>query len=112
MNDFLDMDLFLIRIFENVFGLGTGDGITGALYDLVEHFLLFLFDSEGLYFLLFFAAFHFFLNRTLLGLLLNFHLFVHYLQSGSGAEELFHFCLKVEILVALYGFVVLDSIGI
>jgi hypothetical protein len=112
MDNFLDMNLFFVGVFENVFGLGTGDGITGTLYDLVEHFLLFLFDSEGLYFLFLFAAFHLFLNGTLLGLILNFRFFVHNLQRGSRTEELFHFSLKVQIFVALYRLVVLDPVGV
>lgn len=111
VDDFVDLDFFLLSIFEDVFGLKTGDWVAGFLYDLVEHFLMLLLDFEGLYFFIFFRTFHFFLDGTLLTLL-NFSLFVHDFEGSSSVKKLFHFALKVQVFVAFNGLVVFDSVSV
>jgi hypothetical protein len=109
VDDFIDFNLLLFGTFEDIFGLETGESVAGFLDDLVEHFLLLLLDFEGLNFFFLFGTFHFFLDGAFLAFL-HFSLLVDDFQGAPSIKKFFHFCLKIQVLVTLDGFVVLYSI--
>lgn len=109
--DLLYWNLLLFRILQNIFCLRTCDRVICLLKYFVEHFLLLLLYFKSLNFLLFSLTSHFFLHRALF-IFLNLSSFVHCLQSRSCVEQLFHFCLKIQVFVTFDWLVILHSISI
>ena len=111
VDNFIHFSLLLLSVFKNVCGLIAGYCITSFLNNLIEHFLLFLLNFKGLHFLILFSTYHLFLHGTFI--IFFFHsLPINQFQSGSSIEDLFHFGLKIEVLVAFDGFIVFDSISV